>query len=357
MGKSYGEIYEMTTLMSGPAVFQMQRRSGGAMWAMLKGSMLLAAGLAIGVAGAGPVRSLDELRRLEERITGAYEKAMPATVALISEGTGAAGSGVVVSEKGLVLTASHVVMGVEEVQVLFPDGREFTGRVLGANRSRDAAMVQIREPGPFPWVPLGKSAGLKVGDWVIALGHSAGFDPERTPPLRFGRLVSKGPGETVTTDCTLIGGDSGGPLFDLDGRVVAIHSSIGDALNNNNHAGIDGFRTDWERLKDGEWWGRLTLNPLANPEAPVLGFVIGQALSGVMVAEVLPGSPAARAGMRTGDRVIQLDEMKVNSGQDLLVELARKRPGDQVQLVVRRSGRTLKMQAHLVRRGDFYQTR
>jgi len=347
----------MTTLKSAPPIFQMQRRGGVALSAMFRAIMLLAAGLAIGSAAAAPVRSLEDLRALEKKITGVYERAMPATVALISEGTGAAGSGVVVSEKGLILTASHVVMGVEEVQVLFPDGREFTGRVLGANRSRDAAMVQIREPGPFPWVPLGKSGGLKVGDWVVALGHSAGFEPTRTPPLRFGRLVSKGPGEGVTSDCTLIGGDSGGPLFDLEGRVVAIHSSIGDALNNNNHAGIDGFRADWERLREGDWWGRLTLNPLANPEAPVLGFEIGRSLGGVMAGRVLPGSPAARAGMRAGDRVIELDGVKVNNGQELLVELARKKPGDQVQLVVRRTGRTLKMRATLVRRGDFYETR
>ena len=96
---------------------------------------------------------------------------------------------------------------------------------------------------------MGASKPLEAGDWVIALGHSAGFDAGRTPPVRFGRVISKGPGNFLTTDCTLIGGDSGGPLFDLDGKIVGIHSSIGVSLTNNNHAGIDGFREDWDRIR------------------------------------------------------------------------------------------------------------
>jgi serine protease Do len=248
-------------------------------------------------------------------------------------------------------------MGVEEVEVVFPDGEKHTGRVLGANRSRDTAMVQIREAGPFPWVAMGESGDLKVGDWVVALGHSAGFDPTRTPPLRFGRIVAKGPGTAVTSDCTLIGGDSGGPLFDLDGKVVGIHSSIGGALNNNNHAGIDGFHEDWARLRKGESWGRLTLNPLAHPEAPVLGFVIGMTRRGVSVAEVLPGSPAAKAGLRVGDKVVEIDGVPLGNREDLLVELARKRPGDRVEVVVRRGRRDFTLKVNTVKREDFYETR
>src|SRR5690606_14730992 len=107
-----------------------------------------------------------------------------------------------------------VIQGAEEVTVNFPDGTKAPGKVLGANYSKDIAMVQIEEEGPWPYMPLGESRPLAAGDWVVAMGHSAGFDKLRTPPVRFGRVISTGPGNFLTTDCKLIGGDSGGPLFD-----------------------------------------------------------------------------------------------------------------------------------------------
>src|SRR5690606_1630477 len=135
-----------------------------------------------------------------------------------------------------------------EVLVVFPDGKQVSGEVVGANFSKDIVMVRITDEGEWPFVERGAPRQLPAGGWVVALGHSAGFDPGRTPPVRFGRVVSKGPGNYLTTDCTLIGGDSGGPLFDLEGKLVGINSSIGRSVQNNNHAGIDGFTEDWERL-------------------------------------------------------------------------------------------------------------
>jgi serine protease Do len=275
---------------------------------------------------------------------------------LVSESTGASGSGVVVTRDGLVLTAAHVVQGAEEMVVLFPDGKQARGKVLGANYTRDAAMVQIKEGGNWPFVGRGESGKLEIGAWVVALGHSAGFDPARTPPVRFGRVVAKGPGTFLTTDCTLIGGDSGGPLFDLQGRVVGIHSSIGGALNNNNHSGIDSFQEDWDRLLAGDVWGRLSLNPFANPDFPVLGIVMGLGGDGVPVEEVVPGSPAAKAGLRAGDLVTALDGQAIRKGQDLQLALARRKAGEAVEVSVVRGERTLKVKVGLVRRGDFYET-
>ncbi len=101
------------------------------------------------------------------------------------------------------------------------------------------------------------SKNLKSGDLVIALGHAGGYDPVRTPPVRFGRVISSDASGFLNTDCTLIGGDSGGPLFDLEGNVIGIHSSIGHSLSVNNHTGIDGFKKGWDRMKKGESWGRL----------------------------------------------------------------------------------------------------
>lgn len=303
-----------------------------------------------------PVRDLADIRQLEARVTDVAAKVLPATVALLSDRTGASGSGVITSPDGLILTAAHVIQGAETILVVFPDGKQVQGKVLGANYSKDIAMVKIQDPGEWPHVTLGTSKNLGAGDWVVALGHSAGFDPARTPPVRFGRVISTGPGYFLTTDSTLIGGDSGGPLFDLTSKLVGIHSSIGQSLANNNHAGIDGFQEDWDRLLAGENWGSLSLNPFANPEMPVLG--IGMAMMrgvrGVIVESVVPGSPAAAAGVRPGDVIRQLDEDAVRDGRELLQLLAKRQAGETVKLGVERDRRSIEADVMLKRRSDLF---
>lgn len=303
-----------------------------------------------------PARNLDDLARLESKVEAVSQKVQPATVALLSERTGSSGSGVITTKDGLILTAAHVVQGADELLVVFPDGKQVPGKVLGANYSKDIAMVRITEPGSWPFVEMGASKSLEAGDWVLALGHSAGFDASRPPPVRFGRVISKGPGNFLTTDCTLIGGDSGGPLFGLDGKIVGIHSSIGQSLTNNNHAGIDGFREDWDRLIDGETWGELSLNPFANPEMPVLGIGMGmiRGVNGVIVESVVHGSPAAAAGVRPGDVIRSLDGSKVRDGGELLQILAKRQAGDRVKLGVRRDRNNLEMDVTLKRRNELF---
>lgn len=321
--------------------------------------MWLAAGMAA-VQARDPARTLNDLKKLEAKVESVSKNVMPATVALISDRTGSSGSGVITSEDGLILTAAHVVQGAEEMLVVFPDGKQVQGKVLGANYSKDIAMVRIADPGKWPHLDMGKSGSLQAGDWVMVLGHSAGFDPGRTPPVRFGRVVSKGPGNFLTTDCTLIGGDSGGPLFDLDGKIVGINSSIGESWSNNNHAGIDGFREDWERLSAGDTWGELSLNPFANPEMPALGIgmALVQGVKGVVVESVAPGSPAAAAGLRVGDVIRGVDDSEVRNGKDLLTILAKNyKSGDKVKLVVFRDQDKLEMKVTLKRRVELFEER
>jgi serine protease Do len=306
-----------------------------------------------------PSRNLEDLARLESKVEDVSRKVLPATVALLSERTGSSGSGVITTADGLILTAAHVVQGAEELLVVFPDGKQVPGKVLGANYSKDIAMVQIMEKGKWPFVEMGTSKDLSAGDWVVALGHSAGFDASRPPPVRFGRVISDGPGNFLTTDCTLIGGDSGGPLFDLNGRIVGIHSSIGQSLTNNNHAGIDGFREDWTRIHAGETWGELSLNPFANPEMPVLGIGMAMArgIKGVIVESVVHGSPAAAAGVRTGDLIRSLDGSAVRDGAELLQILAKCQAGDSVKLGVLRDRDSLDMNVTLKRRNELFEAR
>lgn len=306
-----------------------------------------------------PVRDLKDIAQLQEKVKAVSARVMPATVALISNRTGSSGSGIITTADGLILTAAHVIQGLEEITVVFPDGEQVLGKVLGANYSKDIAMVQISGGGPWPFVGMGASKPLEAGDWVVALGHSAGFDAARTPPVRFGRVVSKGPGNFLTTDCTLIGGDSGGPLFDLDGKIVGINSSIGVSLTNNNHAGIDGIKEDWDRLLAGEAWGKLTLNPFANPEMPVLGIGMGmrRSVSGVPVESVVPRSPSAAAGVRVGDIIRSMDGTEIRDAKTLLQILAKRESGDRVKLGILRDRQTVEITVTLARRSALFDER
>ena len=308
---------------------------------------------------ADPVRDLADLGKLEAKVEAVSAKVLPATVALLSEKTGSSGSGVITTADGLILTAAHVIQGAEELEVVFPDGEQVRGKVLGANYSKDIAMVQIEGKGPWPFAAMGASKTLVAGDWVLALGHSKGFDAARTPPVRFGRVVSKGPGNFLTTDCTLIGGDSGGPLFDLDGKIVGINSSIGISLTNNNHAGVDGFKEDWDRIRAGEAWGRLSMNPFANPEMPVLGigFGIRRGVTGVPVESVVPKSPSAAAGVRVGDVIQSLDGNVIRDANKLLQILAKRSPGDTVKLGLIRDRKSIELDVTLASRAELFEER
>jgi len=206
------------------------------------------------------VKSIEDLKKIEQRVKKVVAKARKSTVGLTSLRSGASGSGVVVSSRN------------EEMNVIFPDGKAYVAKVLGANRTKDVAMLQLVGDQKWPFVELGDSSALEVGDHVIALGHAGGYDTRRPAPVRFGRLLKKNTKGFIMTDTTLIGGDSGGPLFDMDGKLVGINSSIGNSWQANNHAGVTALVKDWDRLLEGDTWGQLNQNPLADPDSPVMGF-------------------------------------------------------------------------------------
>jgi S1-C subfamily serine protease len=204
---------------------------------------------------------LASLEKVEAQVQAVAAKASPSVVAVTHGARGglATGSGVIIGRNGLILTAAHVVSDRKFVDVTFSDGKTVRAKVLGANYDRDVALALISEHGDYPFVELGDTKNLTVGDMVVALGHPGGLDLDRPSPVRFGRVFEFNHDRYIRSDCTLVGGDSGGPLFDLSGKVVGVHSSVGTDMTVNNDAPVEVVRTDWQRLMNGERWGN---NPL-----------------------------------------------------------------------------------------------
>jgi serine protease Do len=200
------------------------------------------------------LESLAELKILEKQVRTVVEKVLPCTVA-IQVGS-AMGSGIIVTEDGYVLTAGHVSGKPDrDATVFLPDGKRIKAKTLGADFGADSGLVKITEEGSWPHIDMGKSADLKRGNWCVAVGHPGGFRSGRSPVVRLGRILRTG--KFLQTDCTLVSGDSGGPLFDLEGKVIGIHSNIGMYITMNQCVPVDTFRDSWERLIAGESWGGL----------------------------------------------------------------------------------------------------
>jgi serine protease Do len=285
-----------------------------------------------------------------------FKRVAPSVVALGSANPELQGwgSGVIVNETGLVLTAGHVTEATgDDIIVYLADGREMAGKRLGANMSRDASMVQIltdEESMTFPYVDIAEADTAELGDWVVAMGHPGGYDPTRPAPLRVGRVIQKQSLKLLITDCTLAGGDSGGALFDLQGRLIGIHSSIAQSLSHNIHVAISVFHKSWDRMAGGENWGELKNlfdDPLPGYESKVerkqTRALFGAKLdtrtrNGVLVREVWPGLPAADAGLQRGDVIIGFDGKAVDQYTDLKPMFDDMDPGDRVDFVVERRG-------------------
>jgi serine protease Do len=280
--------------------------------------------------------SLEDLKTMELHVERLVARVSPAVVA-VQVGRGA-GSGVVVTADGLVLCAAHVCgePGLT-VRFTFPDGRTAQGKTLGANHEMDSGLMKITDPGPWPHIDLANPGSLRQGDWVLALGHPGGFDPERAVVARLGRVIRLG--ALLQTDCTLMSGDSGGPLFDMTGHVVAIHSRISEATSENFHVPVETYIDTWPRLMKGELWGDQVASA-----RPTIGVRAVDAPGGCRLESVNNDGPAWKAGLKVGDLVRRIEDEEV-TGADFLVRcIRRSSPGDVIKLVVARNGTDLPVQ-------------
>jgi serine protease Do len=191
-------------------------------------------------------KDLAGFQALQTQIQAVVHKVLPAVVG-IQIGS-SAGSGVIVSEDGIVMTAGHVVVKPgQKVTFFMPDGKAVPGITLGLSAGADAGLMKIVQPGKWPFVPLGDSASLKPGMWCLAIGHPLGYRPGRPPVVRVGRILQKSE-NMIQTDCPLVGGDSGGPLVDLEGKVIGINSRIAGPTDVNLHVPVNIFREMWDEM-------------------------------------------------------------------------------------------------------------
>jgi serine protease Do len=240
-----------------------------------------------------------------------------------------------------VLTAAHVIMdsvaGVPypKVRVVLPDGTIVAGRSLGVNPKIDSGMVQITTKGPdngkWPFAPVAKSDDLPKGQWVLSLGHPSGPKKGRSPVARLGRIQTNDK-HALRTDCTLVGGDSGGPLFDLQGRVIGIHSRIGLTLAANFHVPTDRFKDEWDKLLAGTW-----VDKPVSVGAAYIGIIFpDDDEEDAWLKEVLEGDPADKAGLKPGDTITKYNDTVIKSVRQFRKQMETAKPGAKVRLAVRR---------------------
>jgi S1-C subfamily serine protease len=322
---------------------------------------------------------IPDLVSLEETLTTIYEKASPGVVSIkvltrFGEGLG---SGFVIDKEGHVLTNYHVIEGITDLEVDFPSGVKVRGKVIGVDLDSDLAVIKVDLPGEdlFP-ITLGDSSHVKVGQTVVAIGNPFGLNGTMTVGIisALGRTLDSmraapggsyfEAGDLIQTDTAINPGNSGGPLINLKGEVIGINRAIrtenfstgGDPLN----SGI-GFAISINIAKrvvpslisqgkfDYPYLGISGMPDISLLEQEALGLPRS---TGVYVTEVTPGSPAERAGLRTGsqpsgisglmtdgDLIIAIDGYEVRTFSEMLSYLINHTsPGDRIRLTLLRNG-------------------
>jgi S1-C subfamily serine protease len=264
------------------------------------------------------------------------------------------GSGFIIDRSGIILTNAHVVDQADKVTVLLKDGRTFQGKVQGADEVTDLAVVKI-EGRNLPVAPLGDSSQVKVGDWAIAVGNPLGLD--NTVTLGIVSTLQRSSAQVgipdkrldfIQTDAAINPGNSGGPLLNATGEVIGINTAIRpDAMGIGFAIPINQAKVISTKLVQGEkvvhpYLGirMVTLTPqlaTENNNDPNSSFRVPE-VNGVLVMQVVPNSPAATAGIRRGDVVVEINGQSITSA-------------DQLQRVVENSGVDQVLQIK-VQRGD-----
>lgn len=258
------------------------------------------------------------------------------------------GSGFIVSPDGYVVTNNHVVDGADEVTVSLNDGGRYRAIVKGRDAKSDLALLKIEADKALPYVEFGDSAGTRVGDWVLAVGNPFGLGGTVTAGIvsARGRDIRDGiVDDYLQVDAPINRGNSGGPLFDGSGRVIGVNTAIyspsggsvgiGFAIPAETAKLVVAQLRDQGRIERG--WLGVQIQSVTEEIAAGLGL---KGTQGALVASVVPGSPAAKAGVQPGDLILSAAGQAIDELKQLPKTIAATRAGTEVTLGVQRQGTT-----------------
>ena len=256
------------------------------------------------------------------------------------------GSGFIVSDDGYILTNNHVVEKADEITVVMLDKEEFRAEVVGNDPKTDIALIKIKADKKLPYVQLGDSGSLEIGEWVVAIGNPFGLGHTVTAGIvsAKGRVIGSGPyDDFIQTDASINPGNSGGPLFNLKGAVVGINTAIIQGGQGIGFATpIDLAKAVLGQLKEKgkvtRGWLGVYIQRLTPDMADALK-VPGK--KGALVADVTKDGPAEKAGIKSGDVIVSFDGKPVGDEHELPQIVASTKPGSKVDVVVVRDGKSV----------------
>ncbi len=299
-----------------------------------------------GDGGAGPDQIPPELKNFFDQFPQ-FKNRIPQA----PEGGGggvALGSGFVFTADGYVVTNNHVVKDAQEVRVAFQNGESYDATVIGTDPKTDLALLKIKSDKTFPHVTFATTEA-KVGDWVMAVGNPFGLGGTVTSGIisARGRDIGSGPyDDFLQIDASINKGNSGGPTFNLEGDVVGINTAIyspsggsvgiGFAIPASTASGvIDSLKTNHKVTRG---WLGLKYQPVTADIAESLGLEKPQ---GALISDLTTGSPALKAGLKSGDTILKVDGTNIIDGHDLAKIIAHSAPGKKVELAIMRAGKPL----------------
>ena len=271
------------------------------------------------------------------------------------------GSGFIIDAEGIIVTNNHVIAQADEITVNLSDGSQLPAELIGRDPKTDLAVLKVKSDKPLPFVNFGRSDKIRVGDWVLAIGNPFGLGGSVSAGIisAENRNINSGPYDSfLQTDAAINRGNSGGPLFNLDGEVIGVNTAIispsggsigiGFAIPSNITENVVTQLREFGETRRG--WLGVRIQSVTDELAESFGL---DKARGALVAEVTDGGPAEQAGIRVGDVILSFNDADVPEMRDLPRIVAETQVGKKVQVVVWRDGRKKDFDVTLGRLEDF----